>query len=146
MSLQNTVSNQLRDAELVTQQQIHFQLLRLYIGTFPYFNGNNSTLEIFLKHCEHLINTYNNLRNRDDPINNFHRKAIINQLRRNTLTLVGVTPEISDWNDIKKLLRSAFGDQRNLDCLVQEVIQLWKLYKMNQLLLSDREYKNTQFL
>lgn len=80
----------------MTQQQIQFQLLILYIEEIPNFNGNNSTLEVFIVHCGHLINRYINVRNRDDPLNTFLIKVIISKLRENVFTLVGSIPIIRD--------------------------------------------------
>ncbi|CAH1977945.1 unnamed protein product [Acanthoscelides obtectus] len=105
-----------------TESQVNYQLLRLYIDTIPNFNGDNSTLAIFLEHCDHLINTYTNLNNSSDPLNGFLIRAIVSKLTGNALALVGSRPEIRNWKDLKILLRLSFGDQRNLGCLVQELI------------------------
>nr|CAH7763946.1 unnamed protein product [Callosobruchus chinensis] len=105
-----------------TETSVNYQLLRLYIDTIPHFNGDNSTLEIFLEHCDHLIGTYTNANNQNDPLNSFLIRAVVNKLTGNALALVGSRPEIRNWNELKILLRLSFGDQRNLDCLVQELI------------------------
>lgn len=110
-------------AQAEAAQPMNYQLLRLYIDTIPNFNGtDNCTLEIFLEHCQFLVETYSNRRNRDDPINGFLIRAVISKLTGNALTLVGSRPEIRDWIDLKNLLRLTFGDQRNIDCLVQEML------------------------
>lgn len=106
-------------------QPVNFQLLKLYIDTIPQFSGNeNNTLEIFIEHCESLVHTYTNRDNVRDPLNTFLIRAIISKLTGRALMLVGSRPEIRDWDDLKGLLRLSFGDQRNLDCLVQELIAL----------------------
>lgn len=105
------------------QQQVNYNLLRLYIDTIPVFNGDAHTLEVFLEHCEHLLVTYKNP-NEQDPINGFLIRAIIGKLSGNALMLIGSRPEIRDWNSLKNLLRLSFGDNRNLDCLVQEMMAL----------------------
>nr|CAH7724850.1 unnamed protein product [Callosobruchus chinensis] len=105
-----------------TETSVNYQLLRLYIDTIPHFNGDNSTLEIFLEHCDHLIGTYTNANNQNDPLNSFLIRAVVSKLTGNALALVGSRPEIRNWNELKILLRLGFGDQRNLDCLVQELI------------------------
>nr|CAH7762868.1 unnamed protein product [Callosobruchus chinensis] len=105
-----------------TETSVNYQLLRLYIDTIPHFNGDNSTLEIFLEHCDHLIGTYTNANNQNDPLNSFLIRAVVSKLTGNALALVGSRPEIRNWNELKILLRLSFGDQRNLDCLVQELI------------------------
>lgn len=111
--------------EMATASQerpLNYQLLRLYIDTIPNFNGDSSTLEVFLEHCEFLINTYQNVQNIADPINSFLIRAAISKLSGDALILVGSRPEIREWDQLKDLLRLTFGDQRNLDCLVQEMI------------------------
>nr|CAH7723682.1 unnamed protein product [Callosobruchus chinensis] len=105
-----------------TETSVNYQLLRLYIDTIPHFNGDNSTLEIFLEHCDHLIGTYTNANNQNDPLNSFLIRAVVSKQTGNALALVGSRPEIRNWNELKILLGLSFGDQRNLDCLVQELI------------------------
>lgn len=106
----------------VQERPINYQLLKLYIDTIPNFSGESSTIEIFFEHCESLLTTYANIRNPADPLNGFLIRAIISKFSGNALVLVGSRPEITDWNELKELLRLTFGDQRNLDCLVQEMI------------------------
>nr|CAI5820952.1 unnamed protein product [Callosobruchus analis] len=103
---------------------VNYQLLRQYIDTIPNFNGDSNTLEIFLEHCDHVIRTYTNSNNQNHPLKSFLIRAVVGKLTGNALALVGSRPEISNWNDLKSLLRLSFGDQRNLDCLVQELIVL----------------------
>lgn len=38
-------------------------------------------------------------------------------------------PEITDWKELKDLLRLSFGKQRHLDCLVQEMTALKVIIK-----------------
>lgn len=101
---------------------VNTQMLKLYIDTIPNFNGDGHTLEIFLEHCDSLMTTYQNSAQANDPINNLLIRAIISKLTGNALILVGSRPEIRQWTELKTLLRLTFGDQRSLDCLVQEMI------------------------
>lgn len=119
MSLSNNVPN------ASTSQGVNYQLLRLYIDSIPQFSGNDyNTLEIFIEHCESLLQTYINRTNPQDPLNSFLIRAIIGKLNGRALMLIGSRPEIRNWDELKDLLRLSFGDQRNLDCLVQELIAL----------------------
>lgn len=113
---------------MTTTNPINYSLLKLYIDTIPNFNGDSHTLEVFLEHCEFLINTYARVDAPRDPINGFLIRAVIGKLTGNALMLVGSRPEIREWNSLKDLLRLSFGDNRNLDCLVQELI-IMKPYK-----------------
>lgn len=104
---------------------VNYQLMRLYIESIPNFNGNDDhTLEIFIEHCNSLIETYQNRNNAHDPLNTFLIRAVIGKLTGRALMLVGSRPEVRNWDDLKTLLRLSFGDQRNLDCLVQELIAM----------------------
>lgn len=107
-----------------TGSPINYSLLKLYVDIIPNFNGDPHTLEVFLEHCDYLITTYKNSENPNDPLNGFLTRAIIGKLTGNALMLVGSRPEIRDWSDLKALLRLSFGDNRNLDCLVQEMIAM----------------------
>lgn len=103
--------------------EINYQLLKLYIDSIPEFSGNeNNILEVFIDHCDSLIRIYENRTNVNDPINSFLIRAIISKLKGTALMLIGSRPEIRQWVDLKSLLRLSFGDQRSLDCLVQDLI------------------------
>lgn len=112
----------------VQAQAVNYQLLRLYIDTIPSFNGDPHVLEVFIDHCSYLINTYTNRQVADDPINQFLIRAVIGKLNGRALMLVGARPEVRTWDNIKELLRKSFGDQRNIDCLVQDLV-IMKEYK-----------------
>lgn len=100
---------------------VNYQLLKLFIDTIPYYDGDRNTLEIFIEHCEALYSNFSTV-NPDDAFNSFLLRAIIGRLTGIALNLVGSRPEVRNWNDLKALLRLTFGDQRNLDCLVQDLM------------------------
>lgn len=103
--------------------QVNYQLLRLYVDTIPNFDGNPHTLSIFINNCTSLINTF--YRPEDEILNNFIVRAIIGKLTGRALSLIGSRiNELNTWQDIKNALELSFGDQRNLDCLVQDLISL----------------------
>lgn len=120
---------------------VNYQLMKLYIDTIPNFSGDSGTLEIFLEHCDCLINQYKNIQNLNDPINSFLLRAVIGKLSGNALMLVGSRPEIRAWTDLKNLLRLSFGDQRNLDCLVQDIIIMRPLKNESFLTFGQRIQK-----
>lgn len=119
------LSNIMATAQVIeapSERQINYQLLRLYVDTIPKFNGDPGTLEIFIEHCNFLIATYTNVSDANDPINGFLIRAVISKLSGNALVLIGSRPEIRTWDGLRSLLRLSFGDQRNIDCLVQEML------------------------
>lgn len=102
---------------------VNYQLLRLYIDTIPQYNGDPHTLTIFINNCTSLINNF--YREGDEAHNNFIVRAIIGKLSGRALSLIGSRiHELNTWNDIKTALELSFGDQRNLDCLVQDLITI----------------------
>lgn len=104
-------------------REVNYSLLRLFVDTIPTYNGDGNTLEIFIEHCDSLISNFGN-ENPDDNFNSFLLRAIISKLVGNALILAGSRPEVRKWDDLKALLRLTFGDQRNLDCLVQDLMIL----------------------
>lgn len=103
--------------------QINYSFLRLYIDTIPVYDGNPHILNIFIDTCQSLITNF--YREGNDGHNNFIMRAIIGRLSGRALSLIGSRiHELNSWDQIKNLLNLSFGDQRNLDCLVQDLIIL----------------------
>ncbi|XP_050313687.1 GATA zinc finger domain-containing protein 14-like [Anthonomus grandis grandis] len=102
---------------------VNYSLLKLYVDTIPNFDGNPHTLAVFINNCTSLINNF--YKEGDDIHNNFISRAIIGKLTGRALTLIGSrVNELETWENIKSALELSFGDQRNLDCLVQDLITL----------------------
>lgn len=102
---------------------INYPLLRLYVDTIPPYDGDPHTLTIFINNCTCLINNFH--RDNDNTHNSFIVRAIIGKLSGRALSLIGSRiNELKTWNDVKFALELSFGDQRNLDCLVQDLITL----------------------
>lgn len=102
----------------------NYQLLKLYLDSIPHYEGNPHTLGIFVDNCENLRRTFANDANPADPINNFIVRAIVGKLSGRALSLIGSRIELQTWEEIKNALNLSFGDQRNIDCLVQDLIAL----------------------
>lgn len=105
-----------------TRDQTNYQLLRLYLDSIPHYEGNPHTLGIFLDNCEHLIHNFAS--ETDATLNNFIIRAIFGKLTGRALSLIGSRTELKTWNEIKESLTLCFGDQRNIDCLIQDLITL----------------------
>lgn len=110
--------------EMPPQGEINYQLLRLYVDAIPNYDGNPHTLSIFLDSCENLISTFADTVNLASPINNYLLRAIIGKLTGRALALVGCRTELRAWKDIKEALNLSFSDQRDIDCLVQDLLLL----------------------
>lgn len=115
-------STQNRISTMPNPRAIEYQLLRLYIDNIPRYDGNPNTLGIFIDNCENLITTFSDENN--PPINEFILRAIIAKLVGRALTLIGSRIELRTWVDIKDALKLSFSDQRNIDCLEQDLIIL----------------------
>lgn len=129
INLENSISKEIQflnsDEDEMAQPQetpINYQLLRLYIEHIPNFSGDSHILGIFIESCDTLIRTYTNRSNPNDPVNTFLLKAIIGKLTGRALVLIGSRTELTTWQEIKNVLNLTFGDNRNLDCLVQDLL------------------------
>lgn len=80
-------------------------------------------MTVFINNCTSLISNF--FREGDNVHNDFIVRAIIGKLSGRALSLIGSRiHELNTWNDVKTALELSFGDQRNLDCLVQDLIAL----------------------
>lgn len=101
---------------------VDYQLLRLYIDNIPRFDGNPAVLGIFIEDCQNLINNFADANN--DNLNAFLHRAIIGRLTGRAQSLIGSRTEIRTWDGMKNLLNSSFSDQRDIDCLEQDLLSL----------------------
>src|ERR1700712_2218912 len=123
-NLENAALNNLAEAfenVNINMAQPNYQLLKLYVDTIAYYDGSPYTLNIFIESCENLIATFSQPGN--DQLNQYILRAILSKLQGRALTLVG-SRSLADWDSIKNALSLTFGDQRNIDCLVQDLIVL----------------------
>lgn len=111
-----------KSTEVKMTEHTNFQLMRLYLDTIPTYDGNPHTLSIFIDNCENFINTFGS--KTDQSLNNFLIRAVSGKLTGRALILIGSRLELSSWTDIKNALLLSFGDQRNIDCLIQDLINL----------------------
>lgn len=102
--------------------QVNYQLLRLHLDSIIPYDGNPHTLGIFLDNCNNFINTF--ITESDDSLNRFIIRALLGKLTGRALLLVGSRTEFKTWAHIRDALIVSFGDQRNVDCLVQDLLTL----------------------
>lgn len=103
-------------------QAVDYQLLRLHLDSIPQYDGNPHTLSIFVQSCDNFLIAFGNAEN--VILNNVLIRSILSKLTGRALTLIGSRSELSTWDDVKKILKLSFGDQRNIDCLIQDLISL----------------------
>ncbi|XP_072400493.1 uncharacterized protein [Diabrotica undecimpunctata] len=102
--------------------QTNYQLLKLYFDSIPAYNGNPHTLTIFIENCENLITNFAS--QTDGTLNTFLLRAILGKLNGRAQMLIGSRTELNTWQLVKDALNLSFGDQRDLDCLIQDLITL----------------------
>lgn len=115
-NLDSNLENNL-DSNMTTP--VNYQLLRLYIDTIPMYDGNPHTLSIFIDSCTHLMTQFP-----DPNLRGFLKRAIFSKLTGRALTLIGSRIELNSWEQVRDILLISFGDQRNIECLVQDLINL----------------------
>lgn len=116
MANPNTVNN-----VPTANSSINYALLKLFADTIPVYNGDSNTLEIFVNSCDQFINSYVN---RDATLDTYLLRVVIGKLTGRAQILIGCRTELNNWQLIKNALRANFGDQRDLDCLVQDLLAL----------------------
>lgn len=79
---------------MFTNQSCFLLLVNTIIEHIPTFSGNNDqTLEVFIDHCDSLMNSYRN---------NFSIRSIINKLQNKALRLTESKLEFRQWSQLKE--------------------------------------------
>lgn len=117
--------------EQAMAQEINYSMLRLYVDTIPQFSGESSTLSSFISAADIIFATY--FREGDEMINNYLIRVIQAKLVGRAQVLVGSRMELNTWNLIKDALTQCFGDQRNIECLEQDLLMARPLRNENSL-------------
>lgn len=102
----------------------NYQLIRLYLDSITHYGGDPHTLNIFLDNCDNFIDTFADRTQEQNPINKFIFRSLLGKLTHRALQIVGSRTELTTWLEIKNLLVLTFGDQRNIECLAQDLIYL----------------------
>ena len=106
------------------QPPLNVGLLRYYADNIPSFDGNPKVLNRFVTACENFIRAFQNVQNPNDPINLAIFDTIVSKLRDRAGELIGSRTELTSWQQIKDALTLTFSDQRSIDCLIQDLINL----------------------
>jgi hypothetical protein len=110
------------DPNQVVNNSTNLSLLKLYVDTIPTYDGNVNTLEVFINSCDYLFTTFGTLAN---DVNAYLLRVVISKLTGRALILIGTKTDLNTWDLLKNALRLSFGDQRNLDCLEQDLLTLF---------------------
>lgn len=97
-------------------------LYRIYSDNIPTFSGDEHILPAFIRGCEELISTFQNIREPLNPINKCIVSTIISRLRGKAAEIVCPRTELNTWPLIKQTLRDTFSDGRSLDCQLNDLI------------------------
>lgn len=97
-------------------------LQSFHLQTIPKFDGERTTLPVFLKNCEAFITTYIDNANPANPRNAWILRSILSRLEGRAMALVGSREDANSWFNIRRLLLQYFSDQRSLDCLLRELM------------------------
>lgn len=93
------------------------------LSVIPNFNGSPSKLHRFINVCESLLNHYFDIQNRDNFQNTLLINGILNKLEDRAEEIVAIHGA-NNWDEIKDALLKNFGDQRNENCLNQDLVNL----------------------
>ena len=96
----------------------------IHLEAIPKYDGNPSTLAVFISACEYILRTFSNLETPADPVNEYLLRVIINKLQGRALVLIGSREDATSWKRIKELLQQYFGDQRDENCLIRDLMAL----------------------
>ncbi|KAJ8984984.1 hypothetical protein NQ317_016895 [Molorchus minor] len=96
------------------------------LSIIPSFDGNPNKLHRFISVSETILNHYFDTQNTSNFQNTLLLNGILNKLEGRAEEVIGITGT-RDWNSIKNALLQNFGDQRDENCLNQDLSRL-KLY------------------
>lgn len=103
---------------------INYQLLKYQSDNIPLFDGNPRLLNRFITAVENLLTAFCNRKDPNDTINICLFDTILNKLTGRAADLVSSRIELNSWTLIKEVLTNSFADQRSIDCLIQDLINL----------------------
>lgn len=104
--------------------EVNYTLLRYQADNIPHFDGNPKLLQRFVTSSENLIKAFQNSTNLNDPINICLFDTILSKLTGRAAELIVSRAELNTWTLVKQALINTFADQRSIDCLIQDLINL----------------------
>lgn len=104
--------------------ETNYNLLRFQSDNIPKFDGNPKLLQRYLNSCENLIKAFQDIANPNAQINICLTDTVLGKLTGRAADLIVSRSELKTWTDIKNTLINCFADQRSIDCLIQDLINL----------------------
>lgn len=98
------------------------QLYKIYADNIPLFNGEEHILPSYIRTCEELITSFQNVQQPNSPVNKLIISTVISKLRGHAAKIVCPRTELNSWALIKSTLTNTFSDARNVDCLINDLI------------------------
>lgn len=118
--------------------EINYQLLRYQSDNIPHFDGNIKLLNRFISSVENLLKAFQDTTNRNATINICLFDTILGKLTGRAAELIVSRTELNSWLLIKDVLVHSFADQRSIDCLIQDLLNLKPFKNENPILFGMR--------
>ena len=118
--------------------EINYQLLRYQSDNIPLFDGNTKLLNRFISAVENLLIAFQDKTNVNATINICLFDTILSKLTGRAAELIVSRTELNSWALIKDVLITSFSDQRSIDCLIQDLINLKPLKNENPIVFGMR--------
>lgn len=126
ISLKNTLSKEFDSNISITNLEMPntpvFDIKNLSI--IPDFDGNPNKLHRFIQSSEAILLHYFDANNLANFQNTLLLNGILNKLHGRAEEIIAIHGATSNWNDIKNALLLHFGDQRDENCLNQDLVNL----------------------
>lgn len=93
------------------------------LSIIPTFNGNPNRLHRFVDACESILTYYYDRQDNNSFQNILLINGILNKLEGRAEEVIAING-VKSWDDIKFTLLENFGDQRDENCLNQDLVNL----------------------
>lgn len=118
--------------------EINYQLLRYQSDNIPHFDGNIKLLNRFISSVENLLKAFQDRTNINATINICLFDTILGKLTGRAAELIVSRTELNSWALIKDVLIHSFSDQRSIDCLIQDLLNLKPFKNENPIIFGMR--------
>lgn len=119
IKVSNPKMEKTQEPQVGAPQGNNLSMLKMYVDIIPHYDGDAITLSSFISACDFLQTTFG--QTNDQILKNYLTRVIQTKLSGRAQLLVGCRSELDSWNKIKNALQNCFGDNRNLECLEQDL-------------------------
>jgi len=110
-----------------TMPEVNYSEVRLFLDIIPQYSGEPCELNNFISACDEVTAQYADNQN----VTKLVFRAIIGKLKGKALIIISSRVELTTWQEVKTILKSAFSDQRSFTCLLQELHHIKPTQKEN---------------